>query len=401
MLTQSTKLSASLIPTLKKTGKEYKIVDHEVVGLHLRVSAIGTKTYHIKITVGGKLHQEKVGSADILPLTKARELARKRIGQLVNDRIAPPAKVTPLFEEVVADWENSASFSRLKPSTQKGYLFLKDRIVLPEFTGRRIGEITRADIQAWLERVFKNNGARTSTLAKVLLGRVFEHAVGKGHLDINLPKNIKPLAKPVIKERLLSEHEIKALWRDLQFADRFNQDVRDVIAFALITGQRRTEVALLDWREVNLEKREWFIPAARTKANRGHLVYLSDLAMEILNRRKPKNMPTRNADQRVFPIPPDAATLVCRRMAKGEGYSSSFSPHDLRRTFATISAGVLKTPEDIVERVLNHRVGAGKAIRHYNHYGYADEKRDALIAWSNYLAGLRAATEYEELSPSV
>ncbi|HSP54509.1 MAG TPA: site-specific integrase, partial [Dehalococcoidia bacterium] len=64
------------------------------------------------------------------------------------------------------------------------------------------------------------------------------------------------------------------------------------------------------------------------------------------------------------------------------------SLHDLRRTGATGMAALGVAPF-IVSKVLAHKDGGGGAAitaRHYNLYGYVDEKRDALDRWAEHLA---------------
>jgi len=58
--------------------------------------------------------------------------------------------------------------------------------------------------------------------------------------------------------------------------------------------------------------------------------------------------------------------------------------HDLRRTIAT---GMAKQGigRDVIERVLSHNVGAGRAIIHYDHHDYREPKRLALEAWEQEL----------------
>ena len=51
----------------------------------------------------------------------------------------------------------------------------------------------------------------------------------------------------------------------------------------MITGQRRDEVASLDWRELDRAAAEWVLPAGRSKNKSAHTVPLSDLAVAELD----------------------------------------------------------------------------------------------------------------------
>jgi integrase len=65
------------------------------------------------------------------------------------------------------------------------------------------------------------------------------------------------------------------------------------------------------------------------------------------------------------------ATLVLSGGARG-----AWTPHDLRRTGATIMQS-LGIPLDTIDRCQNHVLEGSKVRRHYFHHDYAKEKRDA------------------------
>jgi integrase len=55
----------------------------------------------------------------------------------------------------------------------------------------------------------------------------------------------------------------------------------------LLTISRPAEAAEARWDEIDLDTKEWKIPASRMKMNRGHTVPLSDQALTILEMMKP------------------------------------------------------------------------------------------------------------------
>ncbi len=61
--------------------------------------------------------------------------------------------------------------------------------------------------------------------------------------------------------------------------------------------------------------------------------------------------------------------------------------HDLRRSVASGLAR-LKVPFEVVERILAHRGESNSGLRAvYNRHSYEEEKREALTAWADHLAG--------------
>ncbi|MGF7111492.1 integrase [Pseudomonas laurylsulfatiphila] len=59
-----------------------------------------------------------------------------------------------------------------------------------------------------------------------------------------------------------------------------------------------------------------------------------------------------------------------------QGNSQEWTPHDLRRTGATMMQE-LGVTQDIIDRCQNHLHGGSKVRRHYLHYDYAKEKNEA------------------------
>ena len=61
------------------------------------------------------------------------------------------------------------------------------------------------------------------------------------------------------------------------------------------------------------------------------------------------------------------------------GANGAWTPHDLRRTGATMMQQ-LGVALDIIDRCQNHVLAGSKVRRHYMHHDYAEEKRAAWAA---------------------
>jgi integrase len=157
--------------------------------------------------------------------------------------------------------------------------------------------------------------------------------------------------------------------------------------------QRRSELALAEWREFDFKAKTWTIPDGHAKAGKGHVVPLSGWAVEELEKLKVMAGGSRyvlpNGDK-AAPIDPKYITRSvarCLKRFKKHGVDG-FTPHDLRRTGRTGLAR-LRIKVDIAERVLNHARERMEAT--YDVHDYIDEKREALEKWAKYLADLRDA----------
>ena len=72
------------------------------------------------------------------------------------------------------------------------------------------------------------------------------------------------------------------------------------------------------------------------------------------------------------------------------GYElEQWQPHDLRRTLET-NLAKLQTPQNIIDRIVNHRSGVTVVQRTYNMYHYRAEKEAALQKWADHVEELVA-----------
>lgn len=131
----------------------------------------------------------------------------------------------------------------------------------------------------------------------------------------------------------------------------------------------------------------------------------SSEALWVLRNAKLADIPTKTTPHRVPPVPHVRAllrrigsvpashnTLSNALRRKGVGYT----PHDLRRTFATRLSDLGVMPH-VVEKLLNHRMVGVMAI--YNHAEYWQERVEAMKLWGRHLAMLRRAARSARASP--
>ncbi len=84
------------------------------------------------------------------------------------------------------------------------------------------------------------------------------------------------------RERRLAKHEFIAIIRRVRQIDAPSARFwRHLIRLAIETAARQQEIVLADWSEVDLERRVWTIPAARTKSKATRAVPLSRKAVRI------------------------------------------------------------------------------------------------------------------------
>ena len=174
------------------------------------------------------------------------------------------------------------------------------------------------------------------------------------------------------------------------------------IKLLILTGARRSEVAAMQWNELDLKTCTWVLPSERTINGQAHMIYLSDLAIKIINQLRL----ITGCSNFVFDtgyyeksghIHPDtltgaiaklrgAYTGTKKKIIVDSPISSikPFSNHELRRTAATAWGEYLKTDPHVIERMLNHQP-LNKLVSIYQRAVYADEQRDTWLKWGNLL----------------
>ena len=159
---------------------------------HVReVARKGSKGYEVRWRAADKFRQRtfKVKrDADRFALKVETELAEGNTTELL---VKNGRTVRQVVEASLA-----ASKPELKPRTYNGYVAIYEGRVLPRFGSRRIGTVTRADVQAWIAELH-GAGLAPATVHHhyVALKKVMRYAMDDRLLSYNpcdgvrLPKN--------------------------------------------------------------------------------------------------------------------------------------------------------------------------------------------------------------------
>jgi integrase len=157
--------------------------------------------------------------------------------------------------------------------------------VLPKWKYLKASEITKGDVDKLLDKIvaYSSGAAANKTLG--ILRRMFDFAVTRGILTTSPCGNISEPNEDAPKDRVLKEDEIKKVWFGLDAA-KMSEGTKLAIKLLLVTGQRTGEVAGAKWKEFDLIKKWWTIDGMRTKNKRSHRVFLTQMAVDILQEAK-------------------------------------------------------------------------------------------------------------------
>jgi integrase len=388
--------------------------DPATPGLQLRVrqKRAGTsRTWLLRYRWGDEWVRIVLGHAPGMSLSEARDRAqqlRKAIDNGIDPRRArprrpqrPTTQITPVttghgsrnsIEFLVSEFmERHVRPHRKRPEYAQAIL---ERNVLPVWRGRDARTIEPSEVLDLLDGIVDRGSKVMANRTAALLGQLFKFAIHRRIVSTTPVQLLyRPGGKEKPRERALSDIELRAFLGSPTACTRYER-LAHIILILLLTGQRRGELALARWSEIDYEARTWKIPDENSKSGRGHVVPLTDWAVrefEALQRSANRSrwvLPGNGGEDHIDPKQLTRSVAKCQDRFQKQGIQP-FTLHDLRRTCRTGLAR-LKIEPQIAERVLNHV--QERIPGTYDRHDYLDEKRDALEKWAAHLEKLREET---------
>jgi integrase len=370
--------------------RRMEIPDGLLPGLYLVVQPSGAKSWAVRFRANGKTAKVTLGRFPAIELAKARELARdqfeavakgrdpaaeKRAAKGAGQAITLPTTIGALCDLYVEQ--------HLKPNVRrwenaKGEI---DNHIRPRLGDLALTALTRSHVREMTREI----GETYPVAANRVLARlraVLNWAVAEDLVEANVAAGIKRPARESPVDRILSDTELRAIW---EITGILKYPALEFARLLVLSGQRRDDVRLMRWDELDLEARAWTIPAKRYKSRRPHLVPLPGAMVDIL-----KALPFKDAGGYVLSLDggekPYSNVQRPKSTLDKAAQVTGWTWHDLRRTFRT-GLSRLGIREDIAERAIGHSVG-GRLGATYNLYEFAEEKRLALEAWAAHVQGL-------------
>jgi integrase len=377
--------------------------DPAAQGLQLRVRP-KSRTWLFRYRWRGQWVRMTIGHVPGMSLSDARiralELRRviddgidpRRAGPSRRERSAAPSTSRPgdkySIEYLVSEFMvRYIRPTRKRPEYAQAIL---DKDVLSEWKNRDARTIKPREVIELLDGIVARGSPVQANRTAALLTQLFKFGIHRQIVEDSPVKLLmRPGGKEKPRERALTDGELKAFLADPTACTRYRR-LAHVILVLVLTGQRRGELALAKWRDINFKAATWTIPDENAKTGRGHVVPLSDFAVrefEALKRAAKRSPWVLAADSGDGALDPKLLTrnlAKCLERFKAQKIAA-FTLHDLRRTCRTGLAR-LKVEPHIAERVLNH--AQEKIAGTYDVHAYADEKRAALEKWAAHLKEL-------------
>ena len=402
-------LTDTAVRALKAADGRAALGDGACKGLWIRCTPAGLKTWSYAYKLDGKARRVTLGEYPAMSLAKARsevdELrSQKRGGKdpraLQAAARAERARVVLTVDEMADNYlTHLKAKGKLSWKADERYLKrLKAHVALEPATGRRaaLGQrsaasITKRDLTDLLEAAARRSKISANRMQSTLR-TMWGWASDRDDVPANLLAGVKKAGgKEKGKDRVLTLDELKTFLATLADADtKATPIVRLALRGILLTAQRPSEVTGMMLSELhNLDgaNPHWIIPRLRTKNKKAeHTVPLSPAAVQLVQEglEASKEGWKGKNDRPVFAgrfegvnnLARHSLSHAVRRIAKDKKLAK-FTPHDLRRTAATLAQS-LRIPRDYVKALLNHSDGDVTAI--YARWHMFDEKHEAAVA---------------------
>jgi integrase len=368
------KLTARAVETAKPAAVRREIPDALMPSLYLVVQPSGTKSWAVRYRHNGTTRKFTLGSHPAIDLKAARALAGKALRAAAEGRDPGQEKAqaraarADTIDRAVAQFIERHCKRKNRPRTAQETERLLRLHVMPRWRGRAVSSITRRDVLDVLDRVVDAG-------APIAANRVIATSPCAG---------VKPPTDERSRDRVLDDKELRAVWLA---AEEIGWPFGAMVKVLILTGQRRDEVARMEWSEIDFGDKLWTLPRERVKNDEKHEVPLSDTAVAVL-----KSVPRIAGSRYVFTTNGEAPSSgYSKGKRRLDALLSGMPPwrlHDLRRTTASGMARLgINLP--VIEKVLNHASGSFAGIVGvYQKHGFSQEKRRALEAWAAFVAGL-------------
>lgn len=377
------KITKTVVDTATCGDKaQHFIWDTELKGFGLRItptrktyvaqSRVNNKTVRVTLGLHGRLtpeqarNQAKVVLSDMVRGINPNEedKATRIRGTTLEEAYQEYIKSRPLTPNTLGDYEKAM---------RKGF---------PDWADKPIKVINRDDIENRFNQLSQNSKAQANQMFRFL--RALLNFAKEKYTSIDgeplIPSNpcdrltaLKKWHRIERRTNYLEPHQLGPWFKALEAIEvdsAHRETIKDFCIFLLLTGCREQEAAQLKWDAVDLEAAK--VTFKQTKNHRTHALPVGQWLLNLLKARRLKTL----ENEYVFPAENQHGYIKNYRkslktVTKKSGVE--FTPHDLRRTFATIVNHQLTKTFSLytIKKLLNHS-GSGDVTSGYIQHGIED-----------------------------
>lgn len=361
-------------------------------GLYMLVKPSGSKSWVLRVQVGGRRRDYGLGSLDLVSLTEARDRAleyRKAAKSGLDPSMErkKAQQSVPSFEEAARRYHEAVKGSWRNGKHAEQWLSTLKAHVFPTLGTTRVDHIDAPTIQSVLLPIWLTL-PETARRVRQRITSVLDFSHGQGWRATETPRNaVNTLMKRIKQPRRSGGFAAIPYAKLPAFMGELNAGTptvgRMALQFLILTAARSGEVRGAKWEEIDFDKTQWNIPAARMKAGDAHSVPLAPAAVETL--RQVRELTAVRKEQPIFPglkgQPLSDATLAKVLRVGGGG---AYTVHGMRSAFRDWIAEQTTFPGDWAEAALAHTL-PNKVEAAYKRTKFLEQRRKLMEAWADYV----------------
>jgi integrase len=373
-----------------------------VTGLTLKVGKSGGGSYVLRYRFAGKRREIGLGSRKDVSLAEALKLAGEQ-------RVLRGREVDPIDERRRVREEAAAKAREAKPVTfrdmtrqfldehapdwkrrnaRSAWLSSVARYAYPLIGQKGVDVIEVADVRAAIAATKKAGFKKVGDRVRSQIEQVLNFAISLGHRSADklnpASGKLHPKPKKMIKRvhfRAVELEDAPSIFRELMALVEIHSGFAAWV-FMILTASRPSEALGARWPEINLDKRLWTKASERMKSGVEHVVPLSELALEVLERQAR----VRSGDA-IFPgrsgSPISYASFFL--MPSKAGIDAA-NPHGWRSVFKDFCGDVADDVSwELAEAALAHSLGSLEAS--YRHRTAVEKRRKLMSDYAAWLNG--------------
>ena len=389
--TLSDKLSALQVKKAKPKDKPYKLSDGK--GLNLEVRPNGSKYWRLSYRYQQKQKTLALGVYPVVTLAEARELtlqAKKLIGKNIDPSVDKRRQKIEAsehtFKAIAEQWFNKESGRWSKSHSDKVWHSLTVD-AFPRIGDIPVKDLRTADVLSVIKKIESRDALDVASRVKQRIRSVLRYAIQTGILEFNVADALEGVIKTrkVQHQRAIKLEELPSF---LNALDTYKGYIltRYALQFIVYTFVRPGELRSAEWKDIDMDKAIWRIPAEKMKMNEEHIVPLSAQALVLLQKIKEIS----GNYKLVFPGSHDSKKTMSENtltfaIRKRLGFDAT--AHGFRTTAST-TLNEQGYRVDVIERQLAH--GDRNKIRAaYNRSQYVAERTEMMQWYSDYLDDLK------------
>lgn len=380
-------------------------------GMYLQVSPTGSKRWFLKYRVDRKEKQMALGSYPDVSLKSARlardaaKLQRSKGSDPVQVRKIEKLKATrntgDTFKAIALEWYGKQA-PQWSDSHAGRMLRQFERDLFPWIGDRPISQIHAMELLAVLQKIEARGALETADRALGLARQVWEYWLPTADVQQrNITEGLHARLTPYRGKNfpaILDPVRMGDLMRAIK-CYRGGPVVRTALQLTPLLYQRPSNLRMMEWAELDLDKALWTIPSMKMKRTKlekeqgeAHTVPLPTQAVELL-----RNIhPLTGHGRYVFPGERSHDRPLSDNSVRSALYSLGFgkeqSWHGFRASARTMLVDQLNINWQVIEANLAHAKKDANGTS-YNRTQYINQRFIMIQQWADYLDKLALGAE--------